>query len=365
MNVLVVSGIWPPDVGGPASHAPELAAFLLEHDHRPHALVTADVAPAPEAYPVDWIPRSSPPGLRHLRGVARVRALARTSDVVYATGMLGRSAAGSTLAGRPFVVKLTADPAYERAWRLGLTRASLEGFQRDRGLATLPLRGARNAIVGRAAHVVAPSTYLRDLALAWGAPEATVLPNPTPDVRALRPREELRAELGFAGQTVVFAGRLAPQKALHVAIGAAQAAQVELVIAGDGPERAALERLGHARFLGPQPRSRVLELFRAADASILSSSWENFPHGAVESLAAGTPVVATDVGGVGEVVRDGVNGLLAPAGDEAALAAALRRLAEDGELRDRLQAGAAPSVADYSRERVYGRLLDILNAAAR
>ena len=364
MNVLVVSGIWPPDVGGPASHGPELATFLLEHGHAPHALVTAGAAPEAEAYPVDWIPRSLPPGLRHARGAARVRALARTSDVVYTTGMLGRSAAGSRLAARPLVVKLTADPAYERAWRLGLTRASLERFQGERGLATLPLRAARNGIVRGAAHVVAPSVYLRDLALAWGAREATVLPNPAPDVHTLPPRDELRAELGFAGPTVVFAGRLAPQKALHVAVAAARSAGVDLVVAGDGPERDALERLGHARFLGPQPRSRVLELFHAADASVLSSSWENFPHGAVESLAAGTPVVATDVGGVGEVVRDGVNGLLVPAGDQEALAVALRRLVQDDELRGRLQAAAARSVADYSRERVYGRLLDILNAAA-
>ncbi len=53
MKVLIVSGIWPPDVGGPASHAPEVAAFLREHGHEPHVLVTADARPAEEDYPVD------------------------------------------------------------------------------------------------------------------------------------------------------------------------------------------------------------------------------------------------------------------------------------------------------------------------
>src|SRR5205085_8023763 len=104
-----------------------------------------------------------------------------------------------------------------------------------------------------------------------------------------------------------------------------------LVIAGDGLDRAALERLGYARFLGPQPRERVLELFRAADASLLSSTWENFPHTVVEALAVGTPVLATATGGVAEVVRDGVNGLLSAPGEPQALAASVRRFFSDGE----------------------------------
>ena len=87
------------------------------------------------------------------------------------------------------------------------------------------------------------------------------------------------------------------------------------MIAGDGPDREALERLGYGRFLGALPRRKVLELFRAGDASLLSSSWENFPHTVVEALAVGTPVIATRTGGVAEVLEDGVNGLLVEPGD--------------------------------------------------
>ena len=74
MKILVVSGIWPPDVGGPASHAPEVAAFLRARGHEVEAVITADAEPAREAYPVRWISRSLPPGARH---VATVRLLAR------------------------------------------------------------------------------------------------------------------------------------------------------------------------------------------------------------------------------------------------------------------------------------------------
>ena len=108
----------------------------------------------------------------------------------------------------------------------------------------------------------------------------------------------------------------------------------------------------------------MLRLFRAADASVLSSAWENFPHTLVEALAVGTPVVATSVGGVPEIVRDGENGLLVPPGDPAALAAALRRFLGDAELRERLRAGAAPSVEHLHPERIYGRLEELLTQVA-
>jgi glycosyltransferase involved in cell wall biosynthesis len=100
----------------------------------------------------------------------------------------------------------------------------------------------------------------------------------------------------------------------------------------------------------------VVELFAAADASVLSSSWENFPHTVVEALAVGTPVIATATGGVAEVVCDHENGLLVPLGDAQALGDAIRRFFADAELRERLRAAAAPSVESYTPERVFAQL---------
>ena len=367
LKVLIVSGIWPPDVGGPASHAPEVAAFLRERGHDVEAVITADATPATEQYPVHWVRRSLPPGARHVASVRLLTAQARRADVVYTTGMLGRSSLGSLLGRTPFVTKLTADPAYERARRWGLTSGSLEEFQRDPPRTTLPLRLARDLDVRRAAHVVTPSAYLRELAVGWGVPgeRVSLLPNPAPPLPELPSRDELRTRLGFDGPTLVFAGRLTAQKSLDLGIEAARRAGVALAIAGDGPDRAALERLGYGRFLGPLPRREVLELFLAGDASLLSSSWENFPHTVVEALAVGTPVIATRTGGVAEVLQDGVNGLVVEPGDVAALTAAVERFFADPELAQRLRANAAPSVAEYAPDRVYGRLEQILVDASR
>jgi len=289
--------------------------------------------------------------------------------------MFGRSALGSTLARKPYAVKLTADPAFERSRRRGLVEGNVDDFQgHSGGPAVGLLRFARDVELRRAAHVFTPSAYLRELAVGWGvAPDhVSVLPNPSPVLGELGPREELRRAFGLNGATLAFAGRLTAQKSLGRTLEAVAGADgVELVIAGEGPERELLEtRAGElgigdrVTFLGPQPRERIIELFHAADATILSSSWENFPHTVVEALAVGTPVLAMEAGGVSEVVHDGVNGLLVGPGDTAALSEAVRRYFADETLRRRLRGAAASSVAGYAPESVFGELEQILRRIA-
>jgi len=375
LRVLIVSGIWPPDVGGPASHAPDVAEFLRGRGHEVEVVTTADAPPAARPYPVRAVPRHHPAGVRHYRGAALVHHRARNADVVYTTGMFGRSAAGSALARKPYVVKLTADPAFERSRRRGFVEGDVDDFQvHAGGPAVALLRFARDVELRHAAHVFTPSAYLRELALGWGvAPDrVSVLPNPSPVVGELSQRDELRREFGLNGATLAFAGRLTAQKSLERVLEVVAGADgVKLVIAGEGPEREPLRaRAGElgigdrVTFLGAQPRERIVELFHAADATILASSWENFPHTVVEALAVGTPVLAMQAGGVAEVVHDGVNGLLVAAGDTAALAEAVRRYFSDDELRERLRGAAAASVAEYAPQVVFGELEQTLRRIA-
>jgi glycosyltransferase involved in cell wall biosynthesis len=378
MRVVIVSGIWPPDIGGPATHAPELAEHLTGHGHAVVVVTTADAPPAVAGYPIHHVARSVSPGLRHLLVVREIARAARRADVVYATSMLGRAALASRLARRPLVAKITGDEAYERAKRRGLFTGDLDAFQRHRGGPVLAaLRAVRTLSVRRASHVFCPSAYLRDAAIGWGLPAGAVevLPNPAPDARGVPPRAEARATLGVgedAGFVIGFAGRLTTAKALDVLLDALVALpNATLLLAGNGPDRdelaAQARRLGledRVRFLGGLQRDGVLRVFRAADVAVLPSRWENFPHSVVEALATGTPVVASAVGGVLEIVDDGVNGLLVPAGDVDALAGALRRTRDDTALRAALAAAAAPSVERFSLEAVYGRIEQALAAAA-
>jgi len=371
VKIVVVSGIWPPDVGGPASHAPALAEALLEAGHTVEVVTTADRTPARRPYPLRWVARGRPAPLRHLAVVREVRSAARCADRVYATTMVRRAALGAALARRPLVVKLVADEAYERERRAGRFAGTLEQFQTERGgLRVRLLRATRTAALRRASRVLVPSAYLRAIALGWGLDPArtTVVANPAPEVPVHPTRDEARAALGIEGFALGVAGRLTEQKALEDTLAAlARVPRVALLVLGDGPERAALERRAaqldvsdRVRFLGAGTRDDVIVLFRAVDAALLTSAWENLPHTLLEALAAGTPVIATAVGGIPEVVRDGENGLLVPPRDVAAAASAIDRLVRDEVLRASLAAAAAPSVEELAEPRILRRIVQAI-----
>ena len=128
---------------------------------------------------------------------------------------------------------------------------------------------------------------------------------------------------------------------------------LRLVVVGDGPERERLERLAaqlgiaaHVRFAGHQPN--VPSFHHLFDVSVLTSVSEGFPNSLVEAMAAGRPIVATNVGGVPDAVRHEENGLLVPPSNPDALAVALARLLGDPALRERMgAAGARRARADF------------------
>jgi glycosyltransferase involved in cell wall biosynthesis len=365
LKVLIVSGIWPPDVGGPASHGPEFGRFLLSRSHDVRAVTTAGHGGAETfGFPVSASRRDRSRLVRMAAGMATVAAAARWPDVVYSIGLYYKSALAATVNRVPLVVKLTTDPAFERSRSLGLYAGDVAGFQQPNPATVIRyLKLVRAAMLSRAERLVIPSRYLADMAAAWGVPAArvTVVPNPAPPVGQLAPREELRRRLGIDAATFVFVGRLVPAKQLSLAVSALRhVPDARLVIIGDGPERKRVEGAvagsglaARVALKGTLPRSEAIEWLRAADAALLSSAYENFPHAAVEAIAAGTPVLATAVGGVPEIVKTGVNGILVPPGDERALAEAMRSVAMDAELAAALREGAAATVGRYVADRAY------------
>jgi len=148
------------------------------------------------------------------------------------------------------------------------------------------------------------------------------------------------------------AGRLSPEKGFDVLMAAVGELGRDVVVevAGDGPERAALRAAAPAtvRFLGEVPRAEVHARMAAAHAVVVPSRREALGIVAAEALALGVPVVASRVGGLAELVRDG-DGLLVPPGDPAALAAALRCLPLPPTTGAALDAHRAGAVVDAHR----------------
>ena len=178
------------------------------------------------------------------------------------------------------------------------------------------------------------------------------------------------------GSRLLFVGRLAGVKGLPILLRAlATVARdhpaVTLDVAGDGPDREALVAqatalglAGRVRFLGYQSEAQVRDLMRQSDGFVMASFAEGVPVVLMEAMAAGTPVVATRVAGVAELVADGTSGLLVPPADPDALAAAVARLLGDADLRRRLVvAGRAVVDREFNLRHESARLVTVLTAA--
>jgi glycosyltransferase involved in cell wall biosynthesis len=299
---------------------------------------------------------------------------------------LARAVAASRSAVR------AADPDVVLAHNVGATVASwlaLRSLRRPTPLATVfhgvaasDYRAAAMTLSVAPQAVVTVSAAIRDRLAAAGLRRRTpiVIPNavtaPTPVDPAVA-----RAELALPTDAPVAlcAARLVVQKRhdvlLHAwALTTAAERGAVLLLAGDGPERAAVE--ARVRTLGLEASVRILgarddvpRLLAAADVCTLASDWEGLPMALLEAMAAGRPVVATAVDGVREILRHG-GGRLAPPGDPAALAAALDALLTDPAAARTAGAEAARVAADHYDPAVmmhrYNRLLrSLLTPAAQ
>ncbi|MGC8470519.1 MAG: glycosyltransferase family 4 protein [Acetobacteraceae bacterium] len=200
----------------------------------------------------------------------------------------------------------------------------------------VPRRLIQGAIAGADA-LISVSAALKEGLVALGAPaeKVTVLRNGV-DTALFHPggREAARQALGLTRPTLLSVGHLIVRKGHHLVITAlASLPDTDLLIAGEGPERARLEadiaRLGLAgrvRLLGARPHGELQSLYAAADALVLASSREGWANVLLEAMACGTPVVASRIPGNPEVVQRREAGLLVEENTAAGIARAVRTL---------------------------------------
>jgi len=203
---------------------------------------------------------------------------------------------------------------------------------------TVPRALIRRAIA-RAAALIAVSAALKSELVALGAPDekVTVLRNGV-DIALFRPvdRFSARAALGLTRPTLLSVGHLIERKGHHRIIEAmTRLPEFDLLIVGEGPQRdslaALINRRGLAdqvRLLGARPHAELPSLYGAADILVLASSREGWANVLLEAMACGTPVVASNIWGNPEVVRDAAAGLVADENTPAGIVTAVRRLFE-------------------------------------
>jgi len=227
-------------------------------------------------------------------------------------------------------------------------------------------------ILSRVDVIISPSRHYvhESRFLAKYQDKIVVIPNGinVKDFNAPYSKEECRKKLGLEvnGYVILFVGNLTPYKGPEILVRAMpevmrEIPSAELVFVGNGSMRKELEelskRLGiekHVKFAGFVKESLKPLYYKAADVFCLPSvtTTESFGIVNLEAMACGVPIVASKVGGIPDVVRDGENGLLVPPKNPLALAHAIVRLLEDERLRKRMGEKAKKEVEKYSWEKI-------------
>jgi len=191
-------------------------------------------------------------------------------------------------------------------------------------------------------------------------------------------RQELREELGLAGVTILFVGRFVDAyKNVSLLIRAvarlkSAAKEINLVLVGDGPDRAKYEKLvkqaavSGARFLGEMGHEQLCRVYAASDIMVLPSRSEAWGFVLNEAMEFGLPLVVTDAVGAGpDLVRPGENGFIVPSGDEGELVKALEKLSNDPGLRTRMGEASRRIVEHFSPENWAAGVVSAIKAVSR
>lgn len=350
MRVAIITESYAPDVNGVANSVRRIAENLVVRGHSP--LV---IAPQPkrrlrrliaaEPYPVLRLPSLPMPGYGNVRLGLPNRLIKQAlrehkPDLVHLASPFVLGAWGGEAAaelGLPIVAVFQTDiPGYAGAYGVGFAHeAAWRWVERIHARAALTLAPSSTSAGQLQAHGV-PNVSR------WGRGVDTRLFHP------LRRNDKLRGELAPGGEVLVgYVGRLAKEKRVELLHDVAGLPGTRLVIVGDGPTRAKVARaLPGAAFLGAQRGLDLARLYASLDVFVHTGPHETFCQTVQEAQASGIAVVAPACGGPADLITSGVNGILVPPNDPAAIAEAVTGLAADAQLRRRLGTAARSAVSN-------------------
>jgi glycosyltransferase involved in cell wall biosynthesis/4-amino-4-deoxy-L-arabinose transferase-like glycosyltransferase len=313
MRILIASGIYPPEGGGPSIYSHAMARALVSMGHSVSVVAYGEeVSSTSDGWRVERVSRRGGPIVRYLRYFVRAWKAMKSVDVVYLQGAVSEGLPTTIAAGLrrvPTVYRIPGDYAWEMSQQKGDTDL-LDAFleKRHRGVIGLYERIER-FVAKRASRIIAPSNYLKSVAIRWGiaSPFITVIRNAEDPLPPGLSREQKRQVENMDGKTVCFTVvRAVPWKGVAELIewwsGLPDTHQ--LVMAGDGPELEKWKMLAEKspaakriRFVGRLNREEIGNWMRASDVFLLHSGYEGYPHVVAEAASMGVPCLVSDQGG--------------------------------------------------------------------
>lgn len=367
MRILIATGIYPPDIGGPATYT-----ALMEKELPKRGFIVDHLAFTEY--------RKKPKIIRHLLYLWDCWKKAKNFDVIYAQDPVSvglPALLAAKLRGKKFFIRVAGDYAWEQAAQRFNVQDTIDDFSRHarspEGRQKYPwqvrlLIRIQQFVVSRANLVVTPSNYFRKLVGGW-------IKNPE-KVRTIYNgiHYESAYSLTRGLNTLISIGRLVPWKGFDFLIqlmADSELSDFTLRIIGDGPDRKRLENTikefhleSRVQLLGDVNRDVMLKDISNAGIFILNTKFESFSFVVAEAMNAGVPIVATRIGSIPELIEDGKEGILVEPDSKEQILAAISKIRTDSNFRNSIVGAAHGKAQDFTVERTVDNLVKLVNDSA-
>ena len=305
MRVLVTVGIFPPDIGGPATFVPNIADYFqndLNYEIEILTLSDRKNLDVKDNFSVKRIDRNLPIIYRWLKTIFTIYKLGKNKDLIFVNGLGTETTIANIFLKKKIIRKIVGDPVWERAYNKGKVSENFDEFQvRNYGLSISLQKKIRSFSIKNSDLVITPSQHLKNFILNLGFQNKIETIN-----NGINIPEESAEKFTNDQTNITIVSRLVTHKNIEKIIAAISDLNnplINLNIIGDGPELNQLQSIAlrsdykeNIMFHGKLHRDDIDKIFLNSDIYIQASNYEGLPHSLLEAMSYGIPVICTPVG---------------------------------------------------------------------
>ena len=318
MNILITVGIFPPDIGGPASFVPKIANHLIKMDNEVKIICLADEENLllEDELDVLRIRRSTYLPIRWFKTISLIIKHGRKSDILFVNGLGVEAAIANLYLRKKIVRKIVGDPVWERFYNKKRTSETFDDFQNLKNNLNVNIQKLiRNWSISSSEIVITPSDHLKKF-----------INNTNPKTEVLKINNGIEISEFKRNKTplhefnILINSRLVVQKNIHLvieAMGCIKNHDINLKIIGEGGEFARLEDLitnlkiqNRVKMIGKVENNLISEYLKTSNLFIQASDYEGLPHSILEAINYEVPILSTEVGGCKDLLDNGDRGFI-------------------------------------------------------
>ena len=320
MDILITVGIFPPDIGGPASFVPKISKYLISKGHKVKIISLSEKENLnyEDEIDVTRISRNLPIIFRWFRTITKIYKSAKNSDLIFVNGLGTETTIANIFLRKIIIRKIVGDPVWERVYNKNLTTESFDNFQKNKQRLSIKIqKNIRNWSIKNSNLIITPSEHLKTFVQNIGFENDIYVINNGVEIKQI---EKVTLENKIIKLVVV--SRLVNQKNIDIVIKAVKRIEdknILLNIVGDGPEVNNLKNLVKEKslnkrvsFIGKIKNSELHNYLEDADIFIQASNYEGLPHSILEAINYEIPILSTEVGGCSAILNKGERGYIIP-----------------------------------------------------